>query len=559
MAMLATSSRLSPTRAPQVSFGFKQMALRDLVFPSPARKSSAFNWRSCQMDAECLWVIPSPSSQPQVLSKRFGRILLSSPPLGSEHYAALRPDGKLLVSGIGADLSDGKVNFGLVRLVQNGAVDPGFVMAGGISVPNLGIQQVSVQPNGSLVVRGDFTLVNGVRRSQMAHLNPDGTMDSQFELGDIVFVDAHFALTPENQILVGGSVCSENSGRCDYGLWRLFSNGIRDSTYSRLLFCEGISDVVFHPRAGVLLSTRTGGGCWSSGSSLLLRLVSAVDGALQFEIDVTSRSQFGVYPGSIDHVLPYPLDGRTYVIGEFTHLGENPCGRVTRLLNDGTPDRSFGLARPELLESGALGAHVEGDGTLRLLVVKNNFGTAPNSGRLLTVDPSGLPVADFFVAAPLPQTSIGTFRCSDGSWIVMERTWSSQWRCQRISPWGQRVASRSVPFEGAEDKVALGLDASDRFLVAAPLMLTSNGPWSGLLRLEPRALAPINLRFAVSTNARTLLVEGPTDQRIRIETSSNLTVWSDWMEITLSAGTNLIEVPDALPEDRFFYRGVLVE
>src|SRR5262249_46715308 len=58
-----------------------------------------------------------------------------------------------------------------------GSVDPGF--AAGTDV-NGEVEALAVQPDGKILLAGDFGLVNGVPGSRYARLNPDGSLDTNF-------------------------------------------------------------------------------------------------------------------------------------------------------------------------------------------------------------------------------------------------------------------------------------------------------------------------------------------------------------------------------------------
>jgi uncharacterized delta-60 repeat protein len=77
------------------------------------------------------------------------------------------------------------------------------------------VRVVVVQPDGKILVGGDFTTVspNGgtaVTRNHIARLNPDGTLDTAFDpnANDIVYA---IALQPDGKILVGGAFNGANS------------------------------------------------------------------------------------------------------------------------------------------------------------------------------------------------------------------------------------------------------------------------------------------------------------------------------------------------------------
>src|SRR5207253_10841109 len=66
------------------------------------------------------------------------------------------------------------------------------------------VRVVVVQPDGKILIGGDFTTVLGVTRNHIARLNPDGTLDTAFNpnANDDVYT---IAVQADGKILAGGS------------------------------------------------------------------------------------------------------------------------------------------------------------------------------------------------------------------------------------------------------------------------------------------------------------------------------------------------------------------
>jgi uncharacterized delta-60 repeat protein len=78
--------------------------------------------------------------------------------------------------------------------------------------PNGAIYNIFVQPDGKIIISGEFTTVapNGgapVARNRLARFNPDGTLDTAFNAGLVNNYEAIYAIAfqPDGKILVGGS------------------------------------------------------------------------------------------------------------------------------------------------------------------------------------------------------------------------------------------------------------------------------------------------------------------------------------------------------------------
>src|SRR5439155_11499050 len=98
------------------------------------------------------------------------------------------------------------------------------------------IQVIVVQPDGKILIGGDFTTLspNGgaaVTRNRIARLNPDGTLDTAFDPNANGTVWA-IALQADGKILVGGQFFGANSigGQTRNNIARLdATTGLADS------------------------------------------------------------------------------------------------------------------------------------------------------------------------------------------------------------------------------------------------------------------------------------------------------------------------------------------
>ena len=99
------------------------------------------------------------------------------------------------------------------------------------------VNAVVVQPDGKILIGGIFNKVNGVTRSNLARLNIDGSLDTTFDpiaggsaISGYVAVYA-LALQPDGRILVGGEFTTVG-GREQPNIARLQTNGVVDTNFS---------------------------------------------------------------------------------------------------------------------------------------------------------------------------------------------------------------------------------------------------------------------------------------------------------------------------------------
>ncbi len=120
---------------------------------------------------------------------------------GGVASTVLQPDGKVLVSGYFSAFNGTNRN-GIARLNANGSLDSTFAQGGGA---NGGVRSIALQPDGKVLMGGDFTTVNGTNRNHIARLNANGSLDLGFNPGTGADeVVRSIALQSDGNVLIGG-------------------------------------------------------------------------------------------------------------------------------------------------------------------------------------------------------------------------------------------------------------------------------------------------------------------------------------------------------------------
>jgi uncharacterized delta-60 repeat protein len=92
---------------------------------------------------------------------------------------AIQSDGKIIIGGTFTTYNGTAINR-IARINTNGTIDTSFNPGTGF---NNGVISIVIQPNGKIIVGGNFTTFNGVTRNRIAKLNSDGTLDTTFDPG----------------------------------------------------------------------------------------------------------------------------------------------------------------------------------------------------------------------------------------------------------------------------------------------------------------------------------------------------------------------------------------
>lgn len=177
-------------------------------------------------------------------------------------YFAVQPDGKILIAG-GYNTANSSQIIALLRLNANGTIDNSF----NSSLTDYGtINAITQQTDGKILVGGVFQTANGMFSKNIARFNLDGTLDNSFIIGS--GADNYYyristvqviTIQPDGKILVGGDFGSFN-GTPHTDLVRLNSDGSVDTSFNvtdvvKVSFTS-VNDIFIQPDGKILIGGR---------------------------------------------------------------------------------------------------------------------------------------------------------------------------------------------------------------------------------------------------------------------------------------------------------------
>jgi uncharacterized delta-60 repeat protein len=122
---------------------------------------------------------------------------------------ALQPDGKMLIGGAFRSYNGTSRNR-IARLNADGSLDTTFNPGTGMPIPS-SVTSLALQPDGKVLIGGRFTAYNGTPRNNIARLNADGSLDTTFNPGTGTARDVtSLTLQPDGKVLIGGDFTSYN-------------------------------------------------------------------------------------------------------------------------------------------------------------------------------------------------------------------------------------------------------------------------------------------------------------------------------------------------------------
>ncbi len=251
---------------------------------------------------------------------------------GFDHYVyslTIQPDGKILVGGDFTSYSGVTANY-IIRLNSDGSIDNTFVTGTGFNQP---VITITLQPNGKILVGGAFTSYSGITSNRIIRLNSDGSIDNTFVTGTgFDFYVYSLTIQSDSKILVGGYFTSYSGVTANY-IIRLNSDGSIDNTFVTDTGFDGnIEAIVIQSDSKILV-----GGVFTTYSGVtanrIIRLNS--DGS----IDNTFVTGTG-FDGNIGTIALQP-DDKILVGGQFISYSGVTANYIIRLNSDGSIDNSF--------------------------------------------------------------------------------------------------------------------------------------------------------------------------------------------------------------------------
>jgi uncharacterized delta-60 repeat protein len=242
---------------------------------------------------------------------------------------ALQPDGNVLVGGIFTKINS-RTCRRMARLNSDGTLDDSFTTKAGV---NKGVRAMLVQDDGKIVVGGAFDAVGRRKQNRIARFNADGARDTAFNPGEgasaIVWA---LAQQPDGKLIVAGDFTTFDQ-QAYTRVVRLNANGRVDTDFNP---GSGADAVIYalavQPDGKVLI-----GGDFTRVNQLERNRIARLnaDGS----VDTTFKP--GAGPNTGVRCLALQPDGKILMGGIFTSVDGAPRGRVARLNPDGSLDARF--------------------------------------------------------------------------------------------------------------------------------------------------------------------------------------------------------------------------
>jgi len=243
---------------------------------------------------------------------------------------AVQPDGKLIVGGEFLNFNGVATPY-LCRLLPDGSKDVAFALGSGF---NNKVYACLLQPDGKILVAGSFTTFNGAAVGRIVRLHSDGTRDTSFiatpgATNNIIY---DIALQSDGSIFLVGSFTSFN-GNSANRIVKILSNGAVDTSFNVGLGASGLIEKIELQSDGKIII----GGAFVTFNGV------SVGRIVRLHANGSLDSSFSTGVGFDNNVNAIALqaDGKIIFGGSFTTYNGNLVNRVLRLHTNGAVDNSF--------------------------------------------------------------------------------------------------------------------------------------------------------------------------------------------------------------------------
>jgi len=243
----------------------------------------------------------------------------------------LQIDGKIIVAG---DFTtyDGIARKGIARLNNDGSIDQNFDIGAGLEGR---ILNIVIQEDGKIIITGDFTKFNNIEKRYVTRLNADGSLDDTFNAGGSGANTSIYSVVqqPDGKILIAGDFDYYNGVRRGK-VARLNTDGSLDGTFdSSVGSNNNLNSVVLQSDGKILI-----GGYTSTYNNIARRTIARLNSNGSLDTNFNPIGSGGNLPIYTMTVQP---NGKIIICGGFTSFNNVETGGIARLNADGSLDTTF--------------------------------------------------------------------------------------------------------------------------------------------------------------------------------------------------------------------------
>ncbi|WP_035668814.1 T9SS sorting signal type C domain-containing protein [Flavobacterium sp. 83] len=240
------------------------------------------------------------------------------------------PDNKTMAFGSFTKFNGASANR-IACLLEDGAVDPTFNSLG-IGANNT-IKSAVIQADNKMVLVGSFTTYNGVAANRIIRTLSNGDVDATFTIGTGTNNQIYaVALQPDGKIIIGGNFTNYN-GVLVNRIARLLSDGTVDLSFNKGLGADAIVEtLLLQPDGKIVL-----GGRFTTFNGLSYNKMVRLNADGSIDLGFVTGTGFDKYV----YAIAIQSDNKLIIGGTFLNYGSASAKKIVRLNSNGSLDVSF--------------------------------------------------------------------------------------------------------------------------------------------------------------------------------------------------------------------------
>lgn len=492
----------------------------------------------------CLLMVLSALASPAVTASIAGEVdpSFQEAPLiglvGSVKRVVVQPDGKMLIGGYFTTVNSVRRD-GIARLNADGTLDTAFTAS-----TNEGerVSAVALQADGKVVIGGEFTTVNGIRRDGIARLNADGSLDAAFapDLGHYPPVSV-LVVQPDGKILIGNdfsgrlvrlnpdgtsdptfaapgglspvaAVALQADGKIMIGtsfgvLARLNADGSQDTTFAESHSVYNLSGIIVQPDGKIVVS--------------MVMQDDSSGGIVRLNADGSQDTTF-TSPGSVNagvHAVALQADGKIVMGGDFTTVSGVTRNHIARLSVDGSLDTTFAPTGGPDSTVSAVAMHADGK-----IVIGGEFTIVNNTKRtFITRLHADSSLDTTFLASSNSWTGVNAIVVQPdgkliigGTFRIATETGQRYLNIARLNADGTLDSTFNPPGGASERVVAVALQPDGKIVIGGMFTIVNGVSRNHIARLNADGTLDSTFAYNGGANLNVLAVALQADGKVVI-------------------------------------------
>lgn len=261
---------------------------------------------------------------------------------------AIQSDGKIIIGGDFTNYNGVAINR-IARLNSDGSLDTSFNVGAGFDFVFSGVQAITIDATGKIIVSGGFTKYNTISKKHIVRLNIDGSIDSTFLMGTgadnpILAI----AIQLDGKIVIGGGFTKFNGTNNVNRILRLNNDGTIDTSFNAGIGLDNYIKTISIESDGKIII----GGEFTTYNGVSSNKIAKINS------NGTLDTSFNIGTGASNTVWSTKTqsNGKIIVGGLFTIFNGTSKNYITRLNADGSIDPTFdiGVGASNVVKSVAL-------------------------------------------------------------------------------------------------------------------------------------------------------------------------------------------------------------